>query len=234
MRTAFRKTLLLSSAVLILNQTLPAQAAWKPTHSVEFVVPGPRNGGADFVLRKVAEVMEKNGDLPAGYTVVNKGERQGAEAYVYMKEKKAGDEHTLMGAAAEMFLNPPTMGLTMGYKDFTPVARVATDQFIFWVHADSKVKTLGDFVRMVKEKPTRYQMGGAMASREDRVVTSRFQQATGTLLNYVATKGGADAARHLSDKSVDCTVNNPAELAEQYKLGKVRPLAIFSEKRLGF
>lgn len=205
---------------------------WKPAKAVEFVLPSQRASGGDKLMRKIAAIMEEHGNLPHGYTVVNKPERQGAAGFLYLKAK-TGDDHTLMQAGAATFFNPVVLNLPITYREFTPVARLVIDDFVLWVNAETPYQTAPRFLKAVRARPTRYQIAGAGTGREDQLVVNLLQDATGTLFSYVAVKGGADSAKALAEKRVDATVSNPGEIVDLFRQGKVRPLAVFSDERIG-
>ncbi|HYI73005.1 MAG TPA: tripartite tricarboxylate transporter substrate binding protein, partial [Skermanella sp.] len=63
--------------------TAAAQAEWKPTKPVEFVVTSGAGGGTDTFARTIQSIIAKNNLMEAPVVVVNKGGGSGAEGYVY-------------------------------------------------------------------------------------------------------------------------------------------------------
>jgi tripartite-type tricarboxylate transporter receptor subunit TctC len=122
------------------------------------------------------------------------------------------------------------------WKDLTPVARLALDQFILWVNAETPYMTAKDYIAAVKEnagKPSQKKMGGTGSAQEDQIITIQIQQAVeGTKFTYVPFKGGGEVCVNLVGKHVDSTVNNPIECASHWKAKRVRPLAVFDTERI--
>src|SRR5262245_36089814 len=125
--------------VLVLLST-PAVAAWQPTKPIEFVVPAGTGGGADQMARLVAGIAEKQKLSPKPIIVVNKPAGAGAEGLLDAKGKK-GDAHTIVITLSNLFTTPLHTGIPFNWRDLTPVARLALDEFVLWVNADTPYKT---------------------------------------------------------------------------------------------
>jgi putative tricarboxylic transport membrane protein len=221
--------------VLVGGLAAPARAAWEPTKPIEFVVPAGTGGGADQMARLVAGIVDKHKLSPKPMIVVNKAGGAGAEGFLDVKGKK-GDPHTIIITLSNLFTTPLHTGVPFSWKDLTPVARLALDQFILWVNAETPYMTAKDYVAAVKEragKPTQMKMGGTGSAQEDQIITIQLEQAlAGTKFTYVPFKGGGEVCVNLVGKHVDSTVNNPIECASHWKAKRVRPLAVFDTERI--
>jgi len=217
-----------------LGGALPA-AAWEPTKPIEFVVPAGTGGGADQMARLIAGISDKHKLSPKPIIVVNKAGGAGAEGFLDVKGKK-GDPHTIIITLSNLFTTPLHTGVPFSWKDLTPVARLALDQFILWVNAETPYMTAKDYVAAVKEnagKPTQKKMGGTGSAQEDQIITILLQQALeGVKFTYVPFKGGGEVCVNLVGKHIDSTVNNPIECASHWKAKRVRPLAVFDSDRI--
>jgi tripartite-type tricarboxylate transporter receptor subunit TctC len=114
------------------------------------------------------------------------------------------------------------------------MARMALDEFVLWVNAETPYKTAKEYMAAVKERSggDRMKMGGTGSAQEDQILTIQLEQATGAKFTYVPFKGGGEVCVNLVGKHVDSTVNNPIECASHWKAGRVRPLAVFDTARL--
>jgi tripartite-type tricarboxylate transporter receptor subunit TctC len=205
--------------------------AWEPTKPIEFVVPAGTGGGADQMARLIHGLAEKHRLSPRPIIVVNKSGGAGAEGFLHVKGKK-GDAHTIIITLSNLFTTPLHTGVPFSWKDLTPVARLALDQFILWVNAETPYKTAKEYVAAVKEKPGQMKMGGTGSAQEDQIITIQLEQALGVKFIYVPFKGGGEVCVNLVGKHVDSTVNNPAECVSHWKAGRVRPLAVFDAARI--
>lgn len=207
-----------------------ASASWRPASPVEIVVPGGAGGGADQLARFIAKEMEKQFQLKT--LVSNKKGGSGSEGYLHIKGKK-GDDRTLIITLSNIFTLPLAIGAPYKWSELTPIARMALDDFILWVPAQSPYRTLEDYLKAVKAAPPgAFKMAGTGAVQEDQLITGMLEQAASVKFTYVPMGGGGEVARALVDGKVDSTVNNPAEMVEYWKASKVRPLAVFNIKRL--
>src|SRR5215813_11309409 len=208
-----------------------AQAAWEPTKPIEFIVPAGTGGGADQMARLIAGIAEKHKLSPRPLIVVNKSGGAGAEGFLHVKGKR-GDPHTIIITLSNIFTTPLHTGIPFSWKDMTPVARMALDEFILWVNADTPYKTAAEYVAAVKAKGGAMKMGGTGSAQEDQIITIQMEQALGIKFTYVPFKGGGEVCVNLVGKHVDSTVNNPIECVSHWKAGRVRPLAVFDSARL--
>jgi len=211
-----------------------AAFAWEPTKPIEFVIPAGTGGGADQMARLIAGIADKNKLSPRPLLAVNKSGGAGAEGFLYVKEKK-GDPHVIVITLSNLFTTPLHTGVPFNWKDLTPVARLALDEFILWVNAETPYKTAKEYVAVVKERSqggNRLKMGGTGSAQEDQIITIQMEQALGVKFTYVPFKGGGEVCVNLVGKHIDSTVNNPIECASHWKAGRVRPLAVFDTARI--
>src|SRR5499425_1832820 len=221
-----------AASALALMIILPtAHAAWEPTKPIEFIVPAGTGGGADQMARLIAGIAEKHKLSPRPLIVVNKSGGAGAEGFLHVKGKK-GDTHTLIITLSNLFTTPLHTGVPFSWKDLTPIARMALDEFILWVNAETPYKTAKEYLAAVKEKNGTMKMGGTGSAQEDQILTIMLEQAQGVKFTYVPFKGGGEVCVNLVGKHVDSTVNNPIECASHWKAGRVRPLAVFDTGRI--
>ncbi|PYN76042.1 MAG: tricarboxylate transporter [Candidatus Rokuibacteriota bacterium] len=225
--------------VLALLIAVPASAvAWEPTKPIDFVVPAGTGGGADQMARLISGIAEKHKLSPRPLIVINKAGGAGAEGFLDVKGKK-GDPHTIVITLSNLFTTPLHTGIPFSWRDLTPVARLALDEFILWVSTtrpDKKdFKTAKEYIAAVKEqmsKPEQMKMGGTGSAQEDQILTIQLEQALGLKFTYVPFKGGGEVCVNLVGNHVDSTVNNPIECVSHWKAGRVRPLAVFDTARI--
>jgi tripartite-type tricarboxylate transporter receptor subunit TctC len=211
-----------------------AASAWEPTKPIEFVIPAGTGGGADQMARMIAKIVETNKLSSRPLIPVNKSGGAGAEGFLYVKEKKA-DPHVIIITLSNLFTTPLHTGVPFNWKDLTPLARMALDQFVLWVNAESPYKTAKEYLAAVKAQSgggNRMKMGGTGSAQEDQIITIQLEQALGVKFTYVPFKGGGEVCVNLVGKHIDSTVNNPAECVGHWKAGRVRPLGVFDTSRI--
>ena len=108
----------------------PALAqAWEPTRPVNFIIPAGTGGGADQMARFLQGVVTKHSLMKQPMVVVNKGGGAGAEGFLEMKHAK-NDPHKIVVTLSNLFTTPLATGVPFNWKDLTPVAMLALDQFV--------------------------------------------------------------------------------------------------------
>jgi putative tricarboxylic transport membrane protein len=206
--------------------------AWEPKKPVEFVIMAGKGGGADKAVRFIQSIIAKNKLSSKPFTPVNKPGGSGAEALVHVKNAKDPD-HTLMFTLNSFYTTPLLQpGLGIDIKTFTPVGRMAEDTFLLWVHKDSGITTIDQFVKAAKAKGNAWIMAGTGKKSEDNILTDFLNKAYGLNMKYVPYKGGGRVAKELAGKNADSTVNNPSEQLGFFQAGKTVPIGAFTPKRL--
>ena len=187
--------------------------AWEPKKPVDFVIMAGKGGGADKMARLMQSVIEKKGIASKPFVPINKPGGSGAEALLHMKNTKgANKDHTVMVTLNSFYTTPMRQPvLDVDISTFTPVARMAEDTFLLWVHVDSGIENIDQFVEAAKAKGNDWIMAGTGKGQEDQLLTDFLNRAYGLDMKYVPFKGGGRVAKELAGKHANSTVNNPSE-----------------------
>ncbi len=232
-----KKLLALSAACLgsaLAFTTLPADAAWKPTKTVEFVVPAGTGGGADKMARLIQGIIQKHNLMPVSMVVINKSGGAGAEGFLYVKGAK-GDASKIIITLSNLFTTPLATGVPFSWKDYTPVAMLALDEFVLWVNSKTPYKTAKDYIEAAKKAgPGKFKMGGTGSKQEDQIITAAIEQKTGVKFTYVPYKGGGTVATQLVGDHINSSVNNPIEQVAHWRAGNTRALCVFDSKPMQY
>jgi len=215
-----------------MTATSDANAAWEPKKPVEFIIMAGKGGGADKMARLMQTVIEKHGMASKPFTPINKSGGSGAEALLHMKNAR-DKNHTVMVTLNSFYTTPlrqPKLGV--GHGDFAPIARMAEDTFLLWVHKDEGIKTFEEFVKKAKSEGSKWVMGGTGKASEDNLLTDFLNSTYGLKIKYVPYKGGGKVAKQLAGKHIRSSVNNPSEALGFYEAGTVIPLVAFTNERL--
>jgi tripartite-type tricarboxylate transporter receptor subunit TctC len=208
--------------------------AWEPTHPIEIIVPAGTGGGADQMARTMQGIIAKHSLSKQPVVVINKSGGAGGEGFLDVKNSK-GNDHKLIITLSNLFTTPLATGIPFNWKDITPVAMLALDEFILWVNADKPYKTAKEYLDAIKAgKDGQFKMGGTGSKQEDQIVTVALQKAAGKKMTYIPYKGGGAVAVQLVGNHVDSSVNNPIEAVAHWRAGKLRPLCVFDPKKLDY
>jgi tripartite-type tricarboxylate transporter receptor subunit TctC len=208
-----------------------AQAQWKPTKTVEFIVPAGTGGGADQMARMIQGVIQKHNLMEQSLVVVNKAGGSGGEGFLDVKDS-AGNPHKIIITLSSLFTTPLATGIPFSWEDLTPVSMLALDEFVLWVNAKSPYMTAEEYINAAKAADGQFAMAGTGSKQEDQIITVGLEQATGVKLKYISEKGGGDVAKSLVGNHVNSTVNNPIEQVSFWKAGETRALCVFDIKRI--
>jgi putative tricarboxylic transport membrane protein len=212
----------------------PATAqAWKPTRTVEFIVPAGIGGGAGQMAQLIQGIIQKHKLMPTSMVVISKKGGSGAEGFLYVKNHR-GDPHKIIITLSNLFTTPLATGSPFSYKDFTPIAMMALDEFVFWVNSSTPYKTPVEYLAAVRKEPGKFKMGGTGSKQEDQIITAAIEQKMGVKFTYVPYHGGGTVATQLVGNHINSTVNNPIEQVAHWRAGSTRPLCVFDAKRMPY
>jgi putative tricarboxylic transport membrane protein len=225
-----------AAAVLFAMQTFPSSpafSAWEPTRPVELIVPAGTGGGADQMARTIQGIITKYNSMKQPMVVINKAGGAGGEGFLDIKNSR-NNPHKLVITLSNLFTTPLATGIPFSWKDITPVAMMALDEFVLWVNAETPHNSAKDYIQAVKKEPGKFKMGGTGSKQEDQIITVAVEKVTGTKFTYIPFRGGGEVAVQLVGKHVDSTVNNPIEAVAQWRANTLRPLCVFDSKPLPY
>ena len=186
----------------------PALAAWEPTRPVEFIVPAGTGGGADQMARTIQGIVTKHNLMKQPMVVINKSGGAGGEGFLDVKGSR-NNPHKLIITLSNLFTTPLATGIPFNWKDMTPVAMMALDEFILWVNAESPYKSVKEYIEAAKKEPGKFKMGGTGSKQEDQIITVAIERATGTKFTYIPFRGGGEVAVQLVGKHVEFDRQQP-------------------------
>ena len=135
MKRIERRYPVLVYAVLVLSCVFlfaqAALAAW-PTRPIEFTIPAGTGGGADQYARFLIGLNVKGKYISQPIIPVNKDGGAGAVAMQSVLGQK-GNGYQMMITLNAFITTPLFQNLPFSYKDFTPIALLALDNFPLWV-----------------------------------------------------------------------------------------------------
>jgi putative tricarboxylic transport membrane protein len=211
----------------------PAAAAWEPTKPVEIVVAAGAGGASDQMARMMQAAIQKNKLMKQPMVVSLKGGASGAEALMYMKSG-AGDPNRVLIAYSLIYMLPISAKIPFNWRELTPVAVIALDQFVLWDNTTLPHKNVKDFIAAAKSANPPFKMGGTGSRREDQVLAVFIEKKTGAKFAYLPYKSGGEAATQLVGNHTQANVNNPSENLEVWRAGQVRALCVFDKERIQY
>jgi tripartite-type tricarboxylate transporter receptor subunit TctC len=223
------------AAALAAAVTLAASTAqaWEPTKPIEIVVAAGAGGASDQMARMMQAAIQKNQLVKVPVVVTLKGGASGAEGLMYMKSNP-GEADKVILAYSLLYILPLSAKIPFNWRDLTPVAVVALDQFVLWDSAAMPEKTVKEFFASARAANPPFKMGGTGSKREDHVLTAFLEKKTGAKFTYLPYKSGGEAATQLVGGHTQSNVNNPSENLEVWRAGQVRALCVFDKERISY
>jgi len=222
-----------STAVAAIMLANAPALAWEPNKSVEIVVAAGAGGASDQMARMMQAAIQKNNLMKQPIVVSLKGAASGAEALMYMKAGD-GDPNRVLLAYSLIYMLPLSAKIPFNWRELTPVAVTAFDQFVLWDNTTMPEKSVKEFVDAAKKASPPFKMGGTGSKREDQILTVFMEKKTGAKFLYLPYKSGGEAATQLVGNHTQSNVNNPSENLEVWRAGQVRALCVFDKERIEY
>lgn len=232
MVTLNRRTALIGLiAGLSLAQAVPAFADNWPTHPVTMIVPFGAGTTSDVVARSLArELGEKLGQT---IVVENKGGAGGNIGAAYVA-RAAADGYTILFATTGQAATNQLMYKHMEYnpqKDFAPVVLVAKAPILITARKDAPYSSLKDFIAYAKANPNKPTAGYPGNGTLGHITGELLRKNAGIEFSHTQYRGSAPILTDLIGGHIDIAMDSMAAYVPSVKAGKIKVLAIASQKR---
>lgn len=222
---------LAAAAAVAATGTAAAQDAY-PTQPVKLIVPFAPGGTTDLAARLVAEFASR--ELGQQIVVENKAGAGGSLGMEFVARAKP-DGYTLgMATVSTHGSNPAVYGSKLKYdpvKDFAPVTNVATTPSVFAVHPSTPAKTMQEFVAAAQASPGKFSFASPGQGSLGHANIEHFAALARIKLLHVPYKGAGHAMNDAVAGQVNAITDNLPSALPHIKAGKLRALAVLSEKR---
>jgi tripartite-type tricarboxylate transporter receptor subunit TctC len=220
---------LLCAAVLI--AAVPAFGQDYPTKPVRIIV-SAAGGLTDLMPRTLAAGLHKSTGQP--WIVEQKLGAGGTIGAEYVKSQP-GDGYTLFVGFTGVFSVLPALSSKLNYdvnRDFAPIVLMATVPNILIVHPSVPANSVSELVALAKSKPDFLSYASQGVGSSGHITGEQFKQSTGVNIVHVPYKGAAPAIQDLLGGQVHMLFDVVPFALSNVRAGKVRALAIATEKRL--
>ena len=202
-----------------------------PNRPIHIVVPYPAGGIVDIVARAVTEQVGRDWKQPIVIEA-----RPGANSNIgtAMVARSEPDGYTWLVTGPAVLVNP-TLYKDAGWdalQNFKCVGLAVWNQSVAVVNPTMPARTLAEFVALARSKPGQLNFGNpGTGSSIDLTAQKLFQVADIKLAN-IGYKGQPPALVDLMTNLMNFEIVSLALAVPHIKDGSVRPLAVFTEKRV--
>lgn len=219
-----RRQLLLAAAA---SAACPVFATDQP---IRITVGFPPGGTTDVIARLVANNLGQK--LGRSVIVDN---RPGASGNIAAQAvaKNAPDGTNLLFVASSHATNA-SLYKKLPFdteKDFSAIGMVATTPYVLVVHPQLPVKSVSEFIALLKSQPGHFQYATASQGTGQHLAAELFKKMASVDMMQIPYKGSAAAFPDLMAGRTPIMFDNVALMVPHVRSGALRPLAITSTKR---
>lgn len=202
-----------------------------PSGPIRLVIPFPPGGSVDTVARTIGPQLQEQ----LGQPVIIEN-RPGASSVIgaqYVKHAKP-DGYTILLNASLQVANPVLLS-TATYdpmKDFVPITGIGAQPQLVLVRADGPYRTLADLLNDARKRPRELQWAIAAFGAAGHLACELLNVEAKVQMPVVPYKGGAPALVDLMGGHVSAMIEPMASAYPHVKAGRLRALAVTSDKRL--
>lgn len=221
-----------ASLLTLVLPSLSARAQGKyPDRPIRLVIPFAPGGNTDIMGRKFAFKITP---LLGQQIVIDNKAGAGGNIGAAEVARARPDGYTLLiGTSSTHAINPLLMESTPydPVKDFAPVAVIGISYMLIAVHP-SVARSLPELIGRIKANPGKYSYGSSGLNTNVHLTGELFIKQTGGLdLIHVPYRSGGQATQEVIAGQIPIVITAVSSAAPYHRAGKLRILAVFSEKR---
>ncbi|MBZ5752858.1 tripartite tricarboxylate transporter substrate binding protein [Metabacillus rhizolycopersici] len=203
------------------------------TDEVTIIAPSSVGGGWDLTARTIQDILISENLLDGDIRVMNKIGAGGELGWKYTKQQK---DHVLAINSSLLITNNLLGQSKLTYKDFTPIATLATEWEVVIVSKDSSISSAKSLMENLKKTPHAYKIGvSPRLGNDDQlsfVLASKQAGLPPEELEFFVYENSGQVVDALLKKQIDVATMTLSEAKKYYDLNQVKLLVISSKERL--
>jgi len=221
-----------AGACAVLAAPSTALAQDYPAKPIRILVSFAPGGLTDLIARALQPRLQEGFGQPV---IVENKPGAGGTVAEGLLAKAAPDGYTLLLSADSVPANPhliPSLPYDT-FKDLTAVSLLARIPLVMLVNNEVPAGTVKDFVGYAKTGGGKLSYASPGIGTSNHLYYEVFKDLTGIEMPHVAYKGGGPAMTDLMGGHVQALLISSTLAAPQVAAGKVKALAVTSDKRMG-
>jgi tripartite-type tricarboxylate transporter receptor subunit TctC len=210
-----------------------SQAQNYPVKTVRFVVTYPAGGSSDAMARIIGAPLT---EMWGQQVIVDS--RPGAAGAIGMEyaAKQPPDGYTfLLGNFGPVVANPLLQKVNYdAKKDFIPVSQITSAANILVVPNAMPVRSVKELVALCRARPGQLVFATSGAGSMSHLAGEMFKRIANVKIEAVAYKGGVQSIADLMGGHIPMMFSDAQPVMANIKSGKLRALAVTSDKRTPF
>jgi tripartite-type tricarboxylate transporter receptor subunit TctC len=222
----------LAAVAAALAWTVGAPAQTYPSKPIRWIVPYTPGGITDNVTRVVMQRVQEQ----TGWNIVVEN-KPGANSILGadLAAKAAPDGYTFLTVIAAHAANATLYAGKLPYdpvKSFAPVSLAAIAPLLMTANNNFPAKDAKELIAYARANPGKISFGSSGIGAAAHLTTELFKQTAGVDMVHIPYKGTAGALQDLMGGNIQILVDTPSSLMPQVRAGKIKAIAMFSNKRI--
>ena len=217
-------------AMLTLLVAPPGAQAQYPDRQITMVVCFAAGGGTDIAARMINNQLSEALGKPV--IVENRG-GAGGNIAINAVARLPADGYTLLVCSSAFVVNPSLFAQASyePLKDFVPLMVIGASPNVFVVPASSEIKTMPEFIAKAKASGGKLNWTSPGAGTTPQLAGELIKLRTGIQMQHIPFPGAGPATTAVLAGQVDLYTANLGSVSAIIEAGKVRPIAVTSDKR---
>lgn len=216
---------------LLIGITTPVMASY-PERNIKVILHVSPGGGTDTMIRLVTKFMSEK--LGVNFVIEDYSGAGGQIGYTALSMAEP-DGYTIGTITTMSSVTHELTRENLAYSlrdSFAFIGRIQFEPSAVVVPLDSPYKSIDDLIAYAKENPGEINWGGTSLWGTHHVHLVLLQNATGIKMIYIPFDGVAETRAAILGKHIDVAASLATEWLPLIKEGKLRCLAIASNKRM--
>ncbi len=210
-----------------------AQGQTYPNKFVRFVVTYPPGGSSDVMARILGAKLTEMWGQQVG--VESKPGAAGAIGMEYAARQPADGYTFLLGNFGPVTANPLISKVSYDVtKDFAPVTQISIAPNILVVNVNAPIKSVKDLIAAARAQPGKLTFGTSGPGSMSHLAGEMFKRLANSDIIAVNYKGGAQWITELMGQHIDMVFADAPPAMQNMRSGKLRAIAVTSDKRSPF